>query len=391
MAQLNRRSALTLAGGTLGASALTIGAYAAGKSAGQGAQTPGAGAPVRIGYLPITDSAPLLLAHAQGYYKQAGVSVAEPIRFRSWASLVEAFVSGSVDVIHLLMPMAVYLRYGLNADAKVVAWNHINGSALTVAPHITDTAQLAGKIVAIPAWFSIHNILLQQVLRAAGLTPVIRSTANAERGEVALVVMAPSDMIPALANGTISGFTVADPFNAAAHLQKVGRIHRFMGDVWQEHACCVTVMRQPLLDRADGAAQAFTDALVRAQVFARENRQEAAKILADGFLPQKPAAIERAMTDHGSEHADALHHPQWGGQLLDFKPYPYASFTGRLVELMADTAVDAPVDFLDSLDPAGVHKDLVEDRLVAASIEKVGGHSVFGAGQGTERNEEVEA
>lgn len=391
MAQLNRRGALTLAGRTLGAGALTAGAYAAGKSAGQDAQAPGAGAPVRIGYLPITDSAPLLLAHTQGYYEQAGVSVAEPIRFRSWASLVEAFVSGRVDVIHLLMPMAVYLRYGLNADAKVVAWNHINGSALTVAPHITDTAQLAGKTVAIPAWFSIHNILLQQVLRAAGLTPVIRSTAKAEHGEVALVVMAPSDMIPALANGTISGFTVADPFNAAAHLQKVGRIHRFMGDVWQEHACCVTVMRQPLLERADGAAQAFTDALVRAQVFARENRQEAAQILADGFLPQKPAAIERAMTDHGSEHADALRHPQWGGQLLDFKPYPYASFTGRLVELMADTAVDAPVDFLESLDPAGVHTDLVEERLVSASIEKVGGHSVFGAGQGTERNEEVEA
>ena len=129
-------------------------------------------APVRIGYLPITDATPLLVAHNNGLFEAEGIKAERPVLLRSWAQVIEAFISGQVNVIHLLSPMTVWARYGSKVPAKVVAWNHVGGSGLTVAPDINDMKQLGGKTVAIPFWYSIHNVVLQQMLNDNGLTPV---------------------------------------------------------------------------------------------------------------------------------------------------------------------------------------------------------------------------
>jgi NitT/TauT family transport system substrate-binding protein len=334
--------------------------------------------PVRIGYLPITDAAPLLVAHANGYYDHASVPVAEPVLFRSWASLSEAFVAGEVDAIHMLMPMALYMRYGLGADVRITAWNHINGSSLTVRPDVERIGDLAGESVAIPAWWSIHNVIVQKMLRDEGLVPVMRETPSLARRTVALLPMAPSDMLPALNNGVIGGYVVADPFNAAAEAKDVGNIHRFLGDVWRDHACCVTMLRGELIRNRPEHAAGFMDALVRAQAWARRNRPETAALLARGYLPQPQPVILKALTYSAAQHPEALHHPSWHGERLDFRPYPFPSFTERLVREMRETVVDAPAGFLAGLDPATAHRELVNDTLVTRSIEKVGGLEVFG-------------
>lgn len=383
----SRRAALGLGLGGCALAGSGITAQLLGRAAGAKAQASRASGPLRIGYLPITDATALVLAQAKGFYREQGVQVGQAVMFRSWASLTEAFVSGTVDVIHLLMPMAIYLKYKLQVPAQIVAWNHVNGSALTLAPHIKETSELAGKILAIPAWFSVHNILLQKLLRAAGLTPVIRRQPRAEQGETGLIVMSPSDMIPALANATIAGFAVADPFNAAAYLQQVGRIHRFMGDIWRQHACCVTVIHSSLYESSPQTAQKLVNALVQAQSYGRQNRVESAKILASNYLPQKESLILRALTDHGQDHPQALHHPSWRGQLLDFQPYPYPSYTQELVSSMQETLVDAPKDFLSQLDPGRVHADLVNQDLVKNALKNQGGLSIFGQNSYLRREE----
>jgi NitT/TauT family transport system substrate-binding protein len=344
--------------------------------------------PVRIGYLPITDAAPLLVAHAHGYYDDAAVPVADPVLFRSWASLSEAFVAGELDAIHMLMPTGLYMRYGLGADVRITAWNHINGSSLTVRPDVHELSDLAGESVAIPAWWSIHNVVVQKMLRSAGLTPVMREAPSAERRTVSLFPMAPSDMLPALNNGVIGGYVVADPFNAAAEARGVGSIHRFLGDVWRDHACCVTMLRGELIRDRPEQAGGFMDALVRAQAWARRNRPETAALLAADYLPQPRPVIETALTYHAAAHEDALHHPSWHGERLDFRPYPFPSFTEELVLAMQETVVDAPAGFLQGLDPASAHRELVDDTLVTRSIEKAGGLDVFGLTD-TTRTEEI--
>src|SRR5690625_838925 len=134
------RRALLRAGG-----ALAVGAGAVGGAAAFGSLVTAATAPrgvategLRIGYLPITDAAPLLVAHGDGLYEQQKLVVGRPVLFRSWSALMEAFLTRQVDLIHLLMPSAVQLRHVIGADVKVVGWNHTGGGAITVAPGITD-------------------------------------------------------------------------------------------------------------------------------------------------------------------------------------------------------------------------------------------------------------
>jgi NitT/TauT family transport system substrate-binding protein len=331
-----------------------------------------AGGPqLRIGYLPITDAAPLLTAHAAGLYPPDLVSSAKPVLFRSWAALAEAFITRQIDVAHLLMPMAVQLRYTLGSGVRVLGWNHTNGSALTVAPDVVELSDLAGAQVAIPFWWSIHNIVLQQLLRAHGLRPVIRRSASRSQRTVELVVMSPSDMLPALASRSIAGYVVADPFNAMAQIKGIGRIHTFLGDVWRDHACCALVTREDVIDTRPRAVQAVTDAVVSAQVRIDADRKDAAAALGDGrYLPQPAKAISLAMTYPSPPYA--FRHPDWRPQHLGFQPYPYASFTQRLVEAMGDTVVDGDRRFLDRLEPHAVHGELVVDDFVRASLIRHG-------------------
>src|SRR6185437_7420363 len=201
-------------------------------------------APLRIGYLPITDATPLLVAHGKGFFEEQGVKAEKPVRLRSWAQVLEAFISGQVNAVHLLSPMTVWARFSSKAPAKVVAWNHTSGSGLSVLPHINSVKDLGGTTVAIPFWYSIHNVVLQILLRENGLTPVSKRTGKPAANEVNLIVMAPADMVPALASQQISGYIVAEPFNAKSEILGVGKILRFTGDVWKDHACCLVFMHE---------------------------------------------------------------------------------------------------------------------------------------------------
>jgi len=345
---------------------------------------------LRIGYLPITDAAPLLLAHSAGMYPDGTVSAAKPVLFRSWAALAEAFMARQIDVAHLLMPMAIQLRQVLGHGVRVLGWNHTNGSALTVAPDIEHLEDLAGTQVAIPFWWSIHNIVLQELLRGSGLRPVIRSSASRSQRTVELVVMSPSDMVPALANRSIGGYVVADPFNAIAQIKKIGRIHTFLGDVWRDHACCVLVTRDDVIADCASAVQGVTDAVVAAQLRIDADRKAAAGALGAGkYLPQPVPAVQTALTYPNPPYP--LKHPDWHPQRLGFQPFPYRSFTQRLVESMHDTVVDGDRGFLNRLDPARVHDDLVDDTFVRSAIATHGGPEAFGITADFTRKEQVQA
>lgn len=347
---------------------------------------------LRIGYLPITDAAPLLLAHDGGEFAQRNIQTPKPTLFRGWAPLIEALQSGSVDVVHLLMPAAMQLRYEAKVPVKVLAWNHVNGSAITVAPRITEVAQLAGTTVAVPGWYSIHNVVLQQLLRDAGLTAVINQKPDAAAGTVQLVVLAPADMPTALGAGSVSGYIVAEPFCAVAEVQGIGRILRFTGDVWREHACCVTVVREELVTSSPDLAQRAADAVVAAQLRIRKDRKAAAERLsAGGYLPQKPAAIAKVLVEH-DDHAyvedGAVQHPDWDQPRIGFQPYAYPSYTEELVRQMRLTAIDADTDWLDRIEPGDVHQDLVATTINSRAIDAAGGLAAFGASR--TRREQVQ-
>lgn len=356
--------------------------------------------PVRIGYLPITDASPLLVAHARRLFEAQGLKVEPPRLFRSWAQIVEAFMAGQVNVVHLLSPMTVWARYGSKFPAKVVAWNHTSGSALTVAPDVKAVKDLGGRKVAIPFWYSIHNVVLQHLLRENGLVAVTRPTGDLKPNEVALTILPPPDMGNALATGAIAGFIVAEPFNAAAETSGVGRILRFTGDVWREHACCVVTMHErDLRDRPEWS-QKVVDAVVGAQRWLREHRGEAAVLLSrEGpgkYTPFPRAVLERVLVpsaerDRQYAQDGAIRHPDWREGRIDFQPFPFPSYTEQLVKLLQQTRVEGDTQFLAALDPAAVARDLVDDRFVRRSIAAAGGLKVFGLPEQLARTETIAA
>ncbi|MCI9889189.1 ABC transporter substrate-binding protein [Micrococcales bacterium 31B] len=345
--------------------------------------TPLVDRPLRIGYLPITDASALLAAYDKGLLAKHGLPAQRPTLFRGWESVAQAFLADKLDVIHLLMPMAVQLRYAQRAPLKIMQWGHTNGSAITVAPDVTTLADLAGGQIAIPFWWSMHNVVLQRLLRAEGITPVVRRRPDAARGEVELVVMAPADMVAALDTGSVRAFAVADPFNTVAEVKQVGRIYRYLGDVWRDHACCVIAVHEGLATGQPAVAQALSNAITEAQLLVDQGRAENAAWLTGGkYLPQPAKAIGKVFT-RGPEGASLVaEHPDWHGERLGFAGYPYESFTDELVREMRDTVIDGDSSFVTRLDPAAVHGDLFVPQFVTGALSSLAAAQGIAPGQG---------
>lgn len=351
---------------------------------------------VRIGYIPITDATPLLVAYQKKLFEQQGLKVDPPILFRSWAQLIEAFLSGNVNVIHLLSPMAIWTRFSSRFPAKIVAWNHIGGSALTVSPKINQLKDLAGKKVAIPFWYSIHNVVLQEMLRAEGLKIVTKQTEKLAADEVGIIVLAPSDMPPALLSKQIAGYLVAEPFNAIAEHLKIGKILRFTGDIWDKHACCVVYMHEKDLKQYPEWTQKVVNSIVEAQHWCRNHRAETAQLISREHKPRLTphihAVIEKVINPKPEQalvyqRSGAIKHVKWKEQRIDFQPYPFESYMIELIKRMRNTQVEGNTLFLKQLNPTLAARDIVDDRFVKKAILRLGGMKVFGLPEQFNRQE----
>ncbi|RED25825.1 NitT/TauT family transport system substrate-binding protein [Rhodopseudomonas thermotolerans] len=334
---------------------------------------------VRIGYLPITDATALLVAHGLGYFKDEGLEAERPTLIRGWSPLVESFAAGKFNLVHLLKPIPVWMRYNNNFPVKIMAWAHTNGSGVVVGKEtgIESFKDLGGKQVAVPFWYSMHNIVLQYALRKSGIKPVIKGQGETlAADECNLQVMAPPDMPPALAAKKIDAYIVAEPFNALGEIKAGGRMLRFTGDIWKNHPCCVLCMNEEVTKKKPEWTQKVMNALVRAEIYAAANKKEVAKLLSkdgEGYLPLPAPVVERAMTyydDKAYGETHAITHPEWKLGRIDFQPWPYPSATKLIVESMNDTVVSGDTTFLKKLDPDFVAKDLVDYNFVKQAMTK---------------------
>ena len=122
--------------------------------------------------------------------------------------------------------------------------------------------------------------------------------------------------------------------------------------------------------------QKVINALVRAEIYASNNKAEVAQMLSrdgKGYLPMPANVVTRAMTFYDSEEygpTKAISHPEWNLSRIDFQPWPYPSATRLIVEAMNGTVVSGDKTFLEGLDPDFVAEDLVDYTHVRAAIDK---------------------
>ncbi len=335
---------------------------------------------LRLGYLPITDATPLLVAHGLGYFSDEGLAIEKPVMVRSWKVLTESFLAGKFNLTHMLFPIPVWMRFKQNIPVKVLAWNHTNGSTVTVRgdSDIYSFKDLGGRKIAVPSWYSMHNLIIQMGIRSQGLEPVInKQTDSLKKDEVNLFILAPPDMPTALLGRKIDGFIVADPFNALAQIKLNARIMRFTGDIWRDHPCCVIVANENFINKNQSVIQKAVNAVVRAQEWCLGNPKETAHLLSregEGYLPLSKDVLSKVFEDPEKQ---TLVHPDWKVSRIGFQPFPFPSATEFIIDRMKHTLVEGNSDFLKNLDTMKASKDLVEKRFVTKALDEMGGLKRF--------------
>jgi NitT/TauT family transport system substrate-binding protein len=338
------------------------------------------GETIRLGYLPITDATPLLVAHGLGYFQEEGLLVERPVMVRSWKILIESFLAGKFNLTHMLFPIPVWMRFKQNMPVKVLAWDHTNGSAVTVKgdSDIYSFKDLGGKNIAVPFWYSMHNMILQMGIRAYGLKPVIKPrSAKLAKDEVNLLILPPPEMPAALLGNKIDGYIVADPFNALAEIKFNARIMRFTGDIWKNHPCCVIVTNENLINKNTILIQKAMNAIVRAQEWCIRNPSETAHLLSrdgEGYLPFPKQVLTKVFQD---PKKDQLVHPDWNVTRIGFQPFPFPSATQFIIDQMGETVVEGDSTFLKKLDIPKAANDLVDNSFVMRALDEMGGINSF--------------
>jgi len=347
---------------------------------------------LRLGYLPITDATPLLIAYEKKYFHDEGIRVKPPVRVRKWSTLTESFLTHKFNLTHMLFPIPVWMRFNRKFPVKVLAWNHVNGSALTVSPHsnIQSFADLGGSQIAVPYWYSMHNIILQMGLRHVGLKPVIQShKASLKSNEVNLFILPPPEMPSAMIARKIDAYIVAEPYNAIAEMKIDAKIMRFTGDIWKNHPCCVVVMNERLTQSNPVFSQKVVNAIVRAQAWIIKHPLQTAKILSregSNYLPVSEKILTRVFS--GYEHArygqgnrpQAIKHDDWDVARIGFQPYPYPSATRLILKEMRHTKMEGDVTFLKNIQIDKAMTSLVDTTFVKYAIQNAGGLQQFGSG-----------
>lgn len=286
---------------------------------------------LRLGFIPLTDSAPLIAAQAQGFFEDEGLAV-ELVREASWATIRDKVAVGALDGAHMLAPMALAAA-AENTENPVLAPLALNrnGSAITMSMALfealggapTDSAGpalSAAKLRAViarrrdlgeapltlavvfPA--SMHNYLLRYWLAQGGIDP--------DR-DVRLVVIPPPRMVERMRAGEIDGFCVGAPWNAVAEAEGVGRILATSSQLWPGGPDKVLGVSGALTRRKPDDLRALLRATIRGAAWAdaAENRDALVALLAaHDKIDAAPAAIARALDHELVFHRDATGLPR---------------------------------------------------------------------------------
>ncbi|MFT8306967.1 ABC transporter substrate-binding protein [Acetobacter malorum] len=285
---------------------------------------------LKIGFVPISCAAPLIMAHARGFFQDEGLTV-ELQKTAGWALIRDNLLNGNFDASHLLSPMPLALSLGAGhapTPVRAVTMQNTNGQAITLAlkhQNRRDPRSWKGMTFAIPFEFSMHNFLLRAYLAHYGLNP---------DKDVTLRVTAPPEMVANLKAGNIDGFLGPDPFNQRAVTEQAGFLQILTSQIWDGHPCCALGMTETFIRAHPNTYGAVQRAMIRAAAYMQqtENRQEAAVILARAeYLNQPEIVIRQGLTGHYADGLGAVRNePSRSG----FSPFPYYSPAIWMIEQM---------------------------------------------------------
>jgi nitrate/nitrite transport system substrate-binding protein len=198
-------------------------------------------AEVKIGFIPLTDCASVVMAAAKGFDKKYGIRIV-PTKEASWASVRDKLVNGELDAAHVLYGLLYGVQLGVGGPKKdmsvLMGLNH-NGQAITLANKlkdagVTDGASLKKLITAKPGEYTFaqtfptgtHAMWLYYWLAANDINPM---------KDVKTITVPPPQMVANMRVGNMDGFCVGEPWNNRAIMDKIGFTAVTTQDIWTDH------------------------------------------------------------------------------------------------------------------------------------------------------------
>lgn len=323
---------------------------------------------LRLGFVPLLDAAPLVIAKERGFFRRHGLDVMLSPE-RSWANVRDNLEAGLLDASQMLAPMTLAATLGAGARAvpMVTALSlGLNGNAITVSTDlhrrmreidpqamrqypvparalksVIDDERLPGRrrlVLAVVYPFSAHNYELRYWLATGGIDP---------DHDLDIRIVPPSAMVAALADGTIDGYCVGEPWSAhAAHLGCGHTIVRTY-DVWNNAPEKVLGVTRAWAERHPRTHRALVRAVVDAArwIDRPENRLETVHVIAgESYVDAPVEVIERALAPAPAMGDDTS--PAAGTFFRGAATFPWRSHAvWFLTQMVRWGQIDPPVDF----------------------------------------------
>jgi len=225
---------------------------------------------VRIGFIPLTDCASVVMASVLGIDKKYGIKII-PTKEASWAGVRDKLVNGELDCAHVLYGLVYGVHLGIGGpkkDMAVLMNLNNNGQAITLAKKLADKGAVNGaglaKLMAsekreytfaqtFPT--GTHAMWLYYWLAANGINPM---------KDAKVITVPPPQMVANMRVGNMDGFCVGEPWNHRAIMDGIGVTAATTQEIWKDHPEKVLGTTAEFADKYPNTARAVTAAILEA-------------------------------------------------------------------------------------------------------------------------------
>lgn len=319
---------------------------------------------LKLGFIKLTDCAPIVIAKELGYFEDEDLFVTIEAQ-ANWKILLDRVISGELDGAHMLAGQPIGATLGIGTKAHVItAFSmDLNGNAVTLSkevwakmkakdptlavpkpPHpikadalkpVVDEFKATGQPLRMGMVFplSTHNYELRYWLAAGGIKPGYYTngdTTGTTDADVLISVTPPPQMPATLAQGTIQGYCVGEPWNEQAVFKGIGVPIITDYEIWKNNPEKVFGVTADWAEKHPNTHLAVLKALIRAGKWldaSPENRRQAVKILSRSeYVGADEEVIAASMTGTFEyEKGDRRDLPDFNVFFRYFATYPFYS------------------------------------------------------------------
>ncbi len=291
---------------------------------------------VKIGFIPLTDCAPIVVAAQMGFDKKYGIKIT-PSKEASWAAVRDKVANGELQAAHILYGMMYGVQMGIGGQQKdmaVLMSLNNNGQGITLSNQLKDKGVKDGKSLkrvmanenrdftfaqTFPT--GTHAMWLNYWLAANGIDPV---------KDVKNIVVPPPQMVANMRIGNMDGFCVGEPWNARAIYDKIGYSVATSQDIWVDHPEKVLGTTAEFVAKNPNTARAMVMAVLEAckYIDATANRAKVAELISGKSYVNAPkdVILGRFLGDYDNGNGKKWKDPNYMKFYNDGAvPFPYLS------------------------------------------------------------------